>query len=221
MGEFIRRLGCGWFGLGVRADLQAASTQPSSAAAAAARARIDRIAGSRRGGLRCNNYLNGIAGRTRRRGGRRWRRSSRGSRRSSGSNDADEAGRRRWGEGSRGRRCMRRCWCFDADGRVPDREGGVWSQPKFYVQRRCCNRRGVRRIRHLRIEMVGHPGVVENAVHKLPAIVISPGHGADGKASDFYFAAAFARNGFAVLSYDPLGQGERCAVSRPGASGRR
>ena len=44
---------------------------------------------------------------------------------------------------------------------------------------------------------------------KLPAIVMAPGHAPAGKAGDFAFAAAFARAGFAVLSYDPLGQGER------------
>ena len=44
---------------------------------------------------------------------------------------------------------------------------------------------------------------------KLPAIVMAPGHSPAGKAGDFAFAAAFARAGFAVLSYDPLGQGER------------
>lgn len=47
------------------------------------------------------------------------------------------------------------------------------------------------------------------ATGKLPAIVIAPGHGAPGKASDFSTALAFASNGFAVLSYDPIGQGER------------
>ncbi|HVJ00024.1 MAG TPA: acetylxylan esterase [Sphingomonas sp.] len=42
-----------------------------------------------------------------------------------------------------------------------------------------------------------------------PAIVISPGHSAGGKASDYSFAANFARNGFVVLTWDPIGQGER------------
>ena len=49
----------------------------------------------------------------------------------------------------------------------------------------------------------------------LPAIVVAPGHGATGKASDFGFASTFARNGFAVLSYDPLGQGERLQYPDP------
>ncbi len=44
---------------------------------------------------------------------------------------------------------------------------------------------------------------------KLPAIVMAPGHASSGKAGDFAMALAFVRNGFAVLSYDPIGQGER------------
>ncbi len=50
---------------------------------------------------------------------------------------------------------------------------------------------------------------------KLPAIVVSPGHGFSGKASDYTFASTFARNGFAVLSYDPIGQGERLQYPDP------
>jgi dienelactone hydrolase len=44
---------------------------------------------------------------------------------------------------------------------------------------------------------------------KLPAILIAPGHGPSGKTGDYATAASFARNGFIVLSYDPIGQGER------------
>ena len=55
---------------------------------------------------------------------------------------------------------------------------------------------------------------------KLPAIVIAPGHGATGKASDFTFASTFARNGFAVLSYDPIGQGERLQYGDPEHPGK-
>lgn len=54
---------------------------------------------------------------------------------------------------------------------------------------------------------------------KLPAIVVAPGHGAAGKASDFNFASTFARNGFAVLSYDPIGQGERLQYPDPAKPG--
>ena len=56
---------------------------------------------------------------------------------------------------------------------------------------------------------------------KLPAILMAPGHGATGKAGDYATAATFARNGFAVLSYDPIGQGERLQYpdpARPGES---
>jgi cephalosporin-C deacetylase-like acetyl esterase len=50
---------------------------------------------------------------------------------------------------------------------------------------------------------------------KLPAIVIAPGHGFTGKVTDYSFASTFARNGFAVLSYDPIGQGERLQYPDP------
>jgi cephalosporin-C deacetylase-like acetyl esterase len=41
-----------------------------------------------------------------------------------------------------------------------------------------------------------------------PALIIAPGHGA-GKASQYTWAANFARAGIVVLSIDPMGQGER------------
>jgi cephalosporin-C deacetylase-like acetyl esterase len=41
-----------------------------------------------------------------------------------------------------------------------------------------------------------------------PAIVVAPGHGA-GKASQYAWAANFARAGFLTLAIDPMGQGER------------
>jgi cephalosporin-C deacetylase-like acetyl esterase len=50
---------------------------------------------------------------------------------------------------------------------------------------------------------------------KYPAILMAPGHGAHGKASDFPIASAFAQNGFVVLSYDPIGQGERLQYPDP------
>lgn len=56
-------------------------------------------------------------------------------------------------------------------------------------------------------------------VDKLPAIVVAPGHGPTGKMSDFNFASTFARNGFAVLSYDPIGQGERLQYPDPAKPG--
>jgi hypothetical protein len=42
-----------------------------------------------------------------------------------------------------------------------------------------------------------------------PAILMTPGHYPSGKAADVGMAALFARNGFIVLSYDPIGEGER------------
>jgi cephalosporin-C deacetylase-like acetyl esterase len=42
-----------------------------------------------------------------------------------------------------------------------------------------------------------------------PAILMTPGHSPAGKAGDARTAALFALNGFIVLSYDPIGQGER------------
>jgi dienelactone hydrolase len=42
-----------------------------------------------------------------------------------------------------------------------------------------------------------------------PAVIVSPGHGPTGKASNYQFAVNFARAGFVVLSYDIVGEGER------------
>lgn len=42
-----------------------------------------------------------------------------------------------------------------------------------------------------------------------PAVIMAPGHGPSGKLSNYSFAANFARNGFVVLSYDIVGEGER------------
>jgi cephalosporin-C deacetylase-like acetyl esterase len=56
---------------------------------------------------------------------------------------------------------------------------------------------------------------------KRAAIIMSPGHAPSGKAGDAPVAAIFARNGFIVLSYDPIGQGERLQYpdpAKPGAS---
>ncbi|MGA3162538.1 MAG: acetylxylan esterase [Terracidiphilus sp.] len=52
-----------------------------------------------------------------------------------------------------------------------------------------------------------------------PAILMSPGHSPAGKASDYSTAALFARNGFIVLSYDPIGQGERLQYPDPAKPG--
>ncbi len=50
---------------------------------------------------------------------------------------------------------------------------------------------------------------------KRAAILMSPGHAPSGKAGDAPVAAIFARNGFIVLSYDPIGQGERLQYPDP------
>jgi hypothetical protein len=42
-----------------------------------------------------------------------------------------------------------------------------------------------------------------------PAVIVSPGHAPAGKASDYPFAANFARAGMVVLTYDIVGEGER------------
>jgi cephalosporin-C deacetylase-like acetyl esterase len=62
--------------------------------------------------------------------------------------------------------------------------------------------------------------IPDGATAKLPAIVMAPGHAASGKAGDFAMAATFARNGFAVLSYDPIGQGERLQYPDPAHAGQ-
>jgi hypothetical protein len=54
---------------------------------------------------------------------------------------------------------------------------------------------------------------------KRAAILMTPGHGATGKAGDAPMAAIFARNGFIVLSYDPIGQGERLQYPDPAKPG--
>ena len=51
---------------------------------------------------------------------------------------------------------------------------------------------------------------------KLPAIVMTPAAG--GKAADYVLASVLARNGFIVLTYDPIGQGERSEAEPADAS---
>ncbi len=56
---------------------------------------------------------------------------------------------------------------------------------------------------------------------KRAAILMSPGHAPSGKVGDAPVAAIFAHNGFIVLSYDPIGQGERLQYpdpTKPGVS---
>ena len=54
---------------------------------------------------------------------------------------------------------------------------------------------------------------------KRAAILMTPGHGPNGKAGDAPIAAIYARNGFIVLSYDPIGQGERLQYPDPNKPG--
>lgn len=55
----------------------------------------------------------------------------------------------------------------------------------------------------------------------LPAIAFACGHAAEGKAGESYqrFAILMARLGFAVLAWDPLGQGERIQFLDPATGG--
>lgn len=57
--------------------------------------------------------------------------------------------------------------------------------------------------------------VPDDGIARHAAIVMAPGHGASGKAGDARTAVAFARNGFVVFSYDPIGQGERLQYPNP------
>jgi cephalosporin-C deacetylase-like acetyl esterase len=61
--------------------------------------------------------------------------------------------------------------------------------------------------------------IPDGAATKLPAILLAPGHSPAGKAGDYRTAAYFARNGFVVLSYDSIGQGERLQYPDPAKPG--
>ena len=50
---------------------------------------------------------------------------------------------------------------------------------------------------------------------RFPAVLMTPGHGANGKAGEYQLAANFARNGIAALAYDVMGQGERLQYFDP------
>jgi len=54
-----------------------------------------------------------------------------------------------------------------------------------------------------------------SSAQKFPAIVMAPGHSPAGKAGDVAMATQFAQAGFVVLSYDPIGQGERLQYPDP------
>jgi cephalosporin-C deacetylase-like acetyl esterase len=63
------------------------------------------------------------------------------------------------------------------------------------------------------------PTPAQTSGEKHPALLITPGHYFTGKASDAGMAALFARNGFIVLTYDPLGEGERLQYPDPAHPG--
>jgi cephalosporin-C deacetylase-like acetyl esterase len=68
-------------------------------------------------------------------------------------------------------------------------------------------------------EQVATSGKSSSPGLKRAAILMTPGHGPSGKAGDAPTAAIFARNGFVVLSYDPIGQGERLQYPDPAKPG--
>lgn len=60
----------------------------------------------------------------------------------------------------------------------------------------------------------------QNATEKRPAILMTPGHYPTSKTHDASAAALFAMNGFVVLSYDPIGMGERLEYPDPAQPGK-
>jgi pimeloyl-ACP methyl ester carboxylesterase len=67
------------------------------------------------------------------------------------------------------------------------------------------------RPRHFVTANLYRPNRSSGVEGKLPAVIFPPGHGAGGKAYEPYqrFCALMARSGFAVLTWDPISQGER------------
>jgi cephalosporin-C deacetylase-like acetyl esterase len=57
--------------------------------------------------------------------------------------------------------------------------------------------------------------VPEHGKGPWPAVIYTPGHSPAGKLEAWLFAANMARNGIAVLSYDPIGEGERLQYFNP------
>lgn len=60
----------------------------------------------------------------------------------------------------------------------------------------------------------------KTASGKRPAILMTPGHYPTSKDHDAAQAALFAMNGFVVLSYDPIGMGERLEYPDPANAGK-
>ncbi len=55
----------------------------------------------------------------------------------------------------------------------------------------------------------------DHAASRVPAVIWTPGHSPVGKLDAWYFASNLARLGVAVLSYDPIGEGERLQYFDP------
>ena len=93
------------------------------------------------------------------------------------------------------------------------------SQPKFYVTALMYVPEGIKTTAGPSTPVgAGAPTSAQDDSslgRKYPAIVMAPGHAASGKVGDYAMAATFARNGFVVLSYDPIGQGERLQYPDP------
>jgi cephalosporin-C deacetylase-like acetyl esterase len=66
---------------------------------------------------------------------------------------------------------------------------------------------------NLYLPKVGHP--------PFPAVLYTPGHYPVGKVEAWNLAADMARNGIAVLAYDPIGEGERLQYFDPGTNKSR
>jgi cephalosporin-C deacetylase-like acetyl esterase len=57
--------------------------------------------------------------------------------------------------------------------------------------------------------------VPEASAARFPAVVLTPGHGPDGKLGMYGFAAGLARSGILALAWDPIGEGERLQAFDP------
>ncbi len=57
--------------------------------------------------------------------------------------------------------------------------------------------------------------VPDSGAGPFPAVLLTPGHEATGKQSQYAFGANFARSGIMALAIDPLGQGERLQYFDP------
>jgi len=85
---------------------------------------------------------------------------------------------------------------------------GTWERGGFEVQRVIYESRpGFYITANLYLPRQGHP--------PYPAVLYTPGHYPVGKVEAWGLAANMARNGIAVLAYDPIGEGERLQYFNP------